>query len=93
MVVGGGGSTLTGSLNICFTTPLVRFEKVLEDMRTVMRTLTLMTTDSTFQAAPQFEGDDVGDVDDNAVFSDDGDGGCGEDDITFQAASQCDVVR
>ena len=92
MVVGGGGSTLTGSLtvNICFTTPLVRFEKVLEDMRTVMRTMTLMTTDSTFQAAPQFEGDDV---DDNAVFSDDRDSGCGEDDITFQAASQCDVVR
>ena len=68
----------------------MRFEKVLEDMRTVMRTMTMMTTDSTFQAAPQFEG---GDVDDNAVFSDDGDGGCGEDDITFQAASQCDVVR
>ena len=52
--------------------------------------MTMMTTDSTFQAAPQFEG---GDVDDNAVFSDDGDCGCGEDDITFQAASQCDVVR
>ena len=72
-----------------FTTPLVHSEKVLEDMRT----MTMMTTDSTFQAAPQFEGDDVDDVDDNAVFSDDGDGGCGEDDITFQAASQCDVVR
>ena len=55
--------------------------------------MTMMTTDPTFQAAPQFEGDDVDDVDDNAVFSDDGDGGCGEDDITFQAASQCDVVR
>ena len=33
-----------------------------------MRTMTMMTTDSTFQAAPQFEGDGVDDVDDNAVL-------------------------
>ena len=55
----------------------------------------MMTTDSTSQATPQFDEDDVDYVDEDAGCGDDEDiGGCDDQDgTTFQAASRCDVVR